>query len=217
VAEHVMAMVLAHLRRLPELLAAQRTARWLDPFPVRELRGTVAGVLGLGDLGASSAGLLRACGATVLGLRRSGGPVAGVDETFAPDLLHELLPRAEVLVLALPLTPLTRGMVGARELRLLPDGAFVVNVGRGPVLDEVALAAELRGGRLAGAALDVFAEEPLPASSPLWELPGVIVSPHCADVTVQTEERCLALYLDQVARFRAGRPLASVVGPSRGY
>jgi phosphoglycerate dehydrogenase-like enzyme len=133
------------------------------------------------------------------------------------DRLADFLRDLDILVVAAPLTDATRALVGAAELALLRPGAVLVNVGRGPIVDEAALLAALREGRLAGAALDVFDTEPLPPSSPLWSEPGMIVTPHSADVTAATDDRCLAQLLDNIGRFRAGEPLLNVVDPARGY
>ncbi|MBV1850527.1 D-2-hydroxyacid dehydrogenase [Catellatospora tritici] len=216
VAEHVAALLLAHYKRLPTLLDAQRDRLW-RPVAADEIRHKTIGVLGLGDLGRSTARLLTALGAVVLGLRRGPGAVAEVARTYRTAQLPEFLGQLDALVIAAPLTEQTRGLIGARELALLPGGAFLVNVGRGPVVDQDALAAALRCGHLAGAALDVFDDEPLAADSPLWALPNTIITPHCADSTVQTDERCLALLLAQIERYRRARPLDNTVDLSRGY
>ncbi|MEU6540669.1 D-2-hydroxyacid dehydrogenase [Streptomyces sp. NPDC047000] len=223
VAEHVLAVLLAHLKALPRTLAAQRERTWEVPVAA-ELRGRRAGVLGLGDIGRRTARLLDAFGARVTGFRRgtAGRPdsedvLPGLRTVHGRERLAEFLHGLDVLVVAVPLTEETAGLVGTAELALLRPGAVLVNVGRGPVVDEAALVAALRGGRLGGAALDVFAAEPLPPSSPLWSEPGVLITPHSADATAGTDERCLDLLLDNVIRFRAGRPLRNVVDPARGY
>ena len=230
VAEHVLALLLAHLKALPRTLAAQRERKWEVPVAA-ELRGRRAGVLGLGDIGRRTALLLDAFGARVRGCRRGadGGPgsegavpgpedaVPGLRAVYGRERVAEFLSGLDVLVVAVPLTEETAGLIGSAELALLRPGAVLVNVGRGPVVDEAALVAALRDGRLGGAALDVFATEPLPPSSPLWSEPGVLITPHSADVTPGTDDRCLGLLLDNVTRFRAGRPLRNVVDPARGY
>lgn len=223
VAEHVLALLLAHFKGLPQTLAAQRERDWKVPVAA-ELRGRRTGVLGLGDIGRRTAHLLDAFGARVRGCRRNAGgnpgsgfPVPGVSAVYGRERIEEFLTGLDVLVVAVPLTEETAGLIGGAELALLRPGAVLVNVGRGPVVDEAALVSALRTGRLAGAALDVFAAEPLPASSPLWSEPGVLITPHCADATAETEQRCLELLLDNLNRFGAGRPLRNVVDPARGY
>ncbi len=216
VAEHVLALLLAHYKRLPELLDDQRARRW-RPRVAAELYGRRAGVIGLGDLGRTTATLLSAFGVRVTGYRRTGEAVPEVDAVFGPGRLAEFLSGLDILVLAAPLTPSTRSLIGARQLALLNPGAVLVNVGRGPVVDEAALLAALRSGQLSGAALDVFDTEPLPRSSQLWTQPGVLVSPHSADVTAPTDTRSLDLIVDNVGRFRSGAALRNVVDPARGY
>jgi phosphoglycerate dehydrogenase-like enzyme len=216
VAEHVVALVLAHLRRIPDLVRAQQARQWPGDFPVSELRGRLAGLIGAGDLGRCTARLLQAFGARVRGLRRVAAPVPEMPEMHGADALPEFLAGLEVLVIAAPLTPETRGMIGPAELGRLAPGCLLVNVGRGPIVEEAALVAALQSGHLGGAALDVFDTEPLPPSSPLWSLPNVLVSPHCADLTAQTAERCLSQYLNQVSAFRRGAALRAV-DPALGY
>ncbi|MGW1598535.1 NAD(P)-dependent oxidoreductase, partial [Streptomyces sp. NPDC002343] len=180
VAEHVVAVTLAHLKRLPGLLAAQRTADW-EPADAGELGGLRAGVVGLGDLGRHTARLLGAFGTEVVGLRRGTAPVPEVSETYGPREWKRFYDGLDLLVVCAPLTDLTRGMVGRRQLALLRPGAFLVNVGRGPVVDERALLEALAAGRPAGAGLDVLATEPLPAAAPRWSSPRVLFPPPCAD------------------------------------
>ncbi|MFH9753064.1 D-2-hydroxyacid dehydrogenase [Streptomyces griseus] len=216
VAEHVASLLLAHYRALPTLLDAQRAGRW-KPLVAREIRGRTVGVIGLGDLGRSTARLLTALGAVVVGLRRGPGEVPEVERTYRADRLAEFLGQLDALVIAAPLTARTRSMIGERELALLPAGAYLVNVGRGPIVREDALVDALESGHLAGAALDVFAEEPLPSASRLWSLPGTVITPHCADSTEETDQRCLDLLLEQIRRYRSGRRPHNVVDLARGY
>ena len=131
--------------------------------------------------------------------------------------LDGALAAADALVLACPLTEQTRGLIGAARLGALPPGAILVNVARGAVVDEPALVEALRSGHLRGAALDVFAEEPLPAASPLWDLPNVLVSPHSASTLADENRRIVDLFLDNLERFLDGRPLRNRFDPARGY
>ncbi len=217
VAEYVAGVVLAHYKRLHEMRAAQLRLEWLPDFKIRELRGSVVGVVGLGDLGLNVARVLRAFGVRLRGLRRSSSPCAGVDELYQPSQLAEFVSGLDVLVVAAPLTPDTRGLIGARELGLLGPGALLVNVGRALVVQQDAMLEALRAGQLGGAALDVFEEEPLPAESPLWQTPNVFISPHCCDASPQSLERGLGLFLDNVGRFLNGEPLENVVDREAGY
>ncbi len=217
IAEFVAAVLLSHFKRLPQLRSLQQAHEWPDHFRISELRGRSVGVVGLGDLGGSIARLLKAFGMRVLALRRQPAPTPDVDEVFANDQLDDLLPQLDVLVLAAPLTPETRGLIGAEQLARLPRGAYLVNVGRGALLDEGALLEALRSGHLSGAALDVFAQEPLPPDSPLWGAPNLTISPHCSDHTDTTLERALAICLDNLGRFLRHEPLLNVVDRSLGY
>jgi phosphoglycerate dehydrogenase-like enzyme len=217
IAEYVLAVTLALYRRLPELHERQRAAEWVRGFQVTELRGQTVCIIGLGDLGRSIARVMRPLGVRLLGIRRHERSVPEVDETHPPGALLTLLERSNLLVLAAPVTPETRQLVGAEALSRLPRGSYLVNVGRGALLDEAALGEALRSGQLAGAALDVFAEEPLPPTSPLWSLPNLIVTPHTSTHTLENDERSLTLFLDNLERFRRGEALRNVVDRSRGY
>ncbi len=219
IAEHVFALVLAHTRRLGEVFRCQEAHRWGGERDLigKVLIGQTMGILGLGTIGRQVARRAAAFGMRVWGTKRRPEPVPAVERVLPPEGLDALLREAGVLVLTLPLTPATRGLLGDRELSLLPQGAFVVNVGRGDLLDEAALAAALREGRLAGAGLDVFAEEPLPPTSPLWGLPGVIVTPHIAGSFPGYMDAIVPLFCENLRRYLAGRPLINVVDTAVGY
>ena len=215
-AESVVGMILAHYKQHASLRACQKRGEWA-PRHLAEVRGQTVGIIGLGDLGGATARLLKAFGARVVGLRRHARPAPEVDQLFAPAQLMDFLRQLDVLVLAAPLTRETAGLIGADQLAALPRGAFVVNVGRGQLLDQAALVAALQSGHLGGAALDVFETEPLPSESPLWALPNVFISPHCADNTEQSQRRGLDVFLDNLERFRRGAPLRNVVDRDLGY
>jgi len=188
--------ILALTKGLPRLEADKRARRWAH-YPVDEARGTTVLVAGLGEIGREVARLATAFGMDVVATRRDEGD------------LDELLPRADSVVITLPLTAETRGMFDRRRIGLMKPGAILVNIGRGPVVDEVALVDALRSGRLRGAALDVYATEPLPADSPLWELDNVILSPHTAAQSVHENERIVELFVDNLRRYLAGDELRS--------
>ncbi|WP_273654221.1 NAD(P)-dependent oxidoreductase [Cellulomonas fimi] len=217
VAEHTLALVLAVVRRLPDLVRAQAERRWaadlggLQPVrptdTLRTLAGARVAVWGFGSIAARLAPLLTALGADVTGVATHAGDRHGYPVVTA-DALPDLLPRTDLLVSLLPATDATRHAVDARVLALLPAHAWVVNVGRGATLDEDALLDAVRSGRLAGAALDVFEEEPLPVTSPLWDEPRVLVSPHAAG---GRPVGAAALVAENYAAFAAGRPLRNVV------
>jgi phosphoglycerate dehydrogenase-like enzyme len=220
IAEHVLALALAHTRRLRELFEYQRRRAWGhgELRATRLLAGSTMGVLGLGTIGRAVARRAAAFGMRVWGTRRHvSAPPDGVERVFAPEALDDVLRVADVLAVTLPLTPETRGLLGARELALLPRGAFVVNIGRGQLIDETALIQALQQGRLGGAGLDVFAEEPLPVQSPLWELPTVIVSPHVSGAFPGYTDHMVALFCDNLRRYLAGQPLRNVVNTALGY
>jgi phosphoglycerate dehydrogenase-like enzyme len=201
-------------RDFPHWLRAQRERRW-DPiapadFP-RDLRGQTMLVYGLGAIGSEIARLAHLLGLKIIGVRRGQSPVEHVDEMYTPDQLGDLLPRCDWLTIACPLTDETRGMFTAALLGKLPAGARLINISRGEILDEPALIAALESGRLAGAYLDVFVQEPLPAASPLWDLPNVIVTPHNSVASAGNDARVNSLFLDNLKRWADNRPLINEV------
>lgn len=223
-AEWAVGAVLHFFRGIDRAVRAQAAGRWAKdeltalPAVMREVDGATAAVFGLGGIGAAVARRLVALGALVRGVRRRperGGP-AGV-EVFGADRLAEALRGADILVIAAPLTEGTRGALGSSALALLAPGAVVVHLSRGKVLDEGALLEALVAGRLAGAALDVFAEEPLPAGHPFWAHPRVLICPHASAVTPRVWDRQLELVLDNWARLCAGRELRNRVDLVAGY
>jgi phosphoglycerate dehydrogenase-like enzyme len=175
-------------------------------------------MVGVGRIGAEAARLARRLGMRVLGVRRSGKAHPSVHRMFKPARLREAFRQADFVVVTAPLTPETRGLIGAKELDALPKHAGLVNLGRGAVVDYDALMGKLWRKELSGAVLDVFPEEPLPPESPLWSTPNVILSPHCAvDDGRVYAERCIEIFLDNLRRYLAGRPLRNVVDPKLGY
>ena len=214
VAQTAVAGVLALARRFPQLMAAQRERRWAPPGPAspRDLSGQTAVIVGWGPVGRKIAAVLAAAGLQCIAVRRSAVPAADGFETFGYDDLHSILPRADWLLLACPLTPRTRGLIDAAALRRLPPGAQLVNVARGEVVVEADLIAALRSGAIAGAYLDVFEHEPLGSESPLWMLDNVIVTPHSAGHSDGNEPRVDAMFLANLARWVRGEPLAGMAG-----
>jgi len=214
IAQAVIMGVLALARNFPRWLRGQRNHQW-DPMPrsgfPRDLRGQTMLIYGLGNIGIEIARLAHAFGIKVIGVRRSSAAVANVDEMHTPDKLSKLLPQCDWLVLACPLTAETRGLVNATLLSQLPRGARVVNISRGEVVDEPALIAALQSGQLGGAYLDVFAQEPLPADSPLWDLPNVIITPHNSAASAGNDARIDALFLDNLGRWNRNQPLINEV------
>jgi phosphoglycerate dehydrogenase-like enzyme len=216
-AEYVCGLVLAFAKRFPETFALQRKREWRWRMTER-IAGGEALVIGAGSIGGAIARALRPLGLRVHGVaRRARTRDADFDEVHGVERLEEALPGADYVIVAAPLTDATRGLLDRRRLRLMKPTARLINVGRGPIVDEAALVEALRDGALAGAALDVFDAEPLDPGSPLWTLPGVIVSPHMSGDFIGWEQDIMSLFLDNVRRFRAGEPLVNVVDKARGY
>jgi phosphoglycerate dehydrogenase-like enzyme len=222
IAEHVLAVTLALFRRLPDAFRRQTAREWaqndIGTLGNRQIAGSRVLVLGLGAIGAAVARRIAALGAHVTGLRRRAShQVPGVTELASIDRLHEHLPSADVVVIAAPHTAETRHLIGSAELALMSRNAILVNVSRGPLVDEPALAGALRAGTIAGAALDVFVDEPLPPDSPFWTLPNVLITPHTAGVRSDYWDAATALFADNLGRFDTGEPLLNVVDKKAGY
>ena len=224
VAEHTIALVLAMAKRLPSAVLHQHEKRWAQqelwnehPRP-REVKGATLLVIGLGVIGSRVAEMASALGMHVLAIRENPEKGRGAaHEVFGLDQLNDTLPRADFVVLAAPLTEKTRSSIGAQQFASMKRDAYFINVSRGALVDESALIAAIQDGTIGGAALDVFKEEPLPESSPLWGLPNVLITPHSAAFTDQQWERHYELFSENLRRFRAGEPLLSVVDKRRGY
>ena len=215
IAHTAIAGVLALARGFPRWWAAQGRHEWAphrDAQQPHDLRGQTMVIVGLGAIGNAIARLAQALGLHVIGVRRKPrSPRDHVDEMYPPAMLHDVLPRADWLVLACPLTEDTRGLIDAAALARLPATAHVINVARGQLIDEPTLIEALRTGRLAGAYLDVFAAEPLPAESPLWDLPNVLISPHDCAASTGNEARVSELFLRTLEHWLRGEPLENEV------
>jgi phosphoglycerate dehydrogenase-like enzyme len=214
VAQTALAGLLGLSRRFPQLVRAQHEHRWAPlvagPMPP-DLAGQTVVLLGWGPIAQTLQPLLALLGLQVVVVRHGGAPAGPGIETVPHALLHTVLPRADWLLLACPLTDSTRGCIDAAALALLPPGAHLVNVARGEVVVEAALVAALQQGRLAGAYLDVFEQEPLPATSALWDLPGVLLTPHAAGHAGGNAARASAIFTDNLARWLRGQPLHNAV------
>ncbi len=218
IADHVFAFILAHTRRMREAYDFQTARRWVHQELVgTPLDGRTMGILGIGAIGVEVARRAVAFGMRVLGTKRRPEPIPGVERVWPPEGIEAVLREAHMLVLALPLTPATRGILGAREIAMLPRGSFVVNIARGGLVDEHALVAALESGYLGGAGLDVFADEPLPPESPLWRVPRLAITPHVAGDFPGYMDRVIPLFCENLRRYLAGDPLANVVDPALGY
>ena len=218
-AEFAIFGLLAMAKELPRLIEDQRARVWPEVRrPVRELSGQTLFLLGLGDIGREVARLGKALGMRTVGFRRTEGPPPEhVDEVHGPQRLAELAGQADAMVVSLPMTEQTAGLVDRATIERLPASCIFVNIGRGGVVDEPALIDALRDRRIAGAVLDVFATEPLPADSPLWTLPNVLVTPHAAALSARENERIAELFADNLPRYLDGRPLRNVVEPGVYY
>ena len=211
---YVLFAVIRYARDIDKFEEAQREGEWRYIHP-RPLATVKVGVLGLGELGAPAAGALASLGFDVRGWSRGAKTVPGVACCHGLDALDVLLGDVEILVVLLPLTPETRGLLDARRLRRLPPGAKLVNASRGAVVDEEALTLALADGHLGGATLDVFVTEPLHAGSPLWHMPSVLITPHVASITVpESAARDVA---ESIRRVRRGEPPLHAADPRRGY
>lgn len=213
VAQTALAGVLALSRRFPQLMTAQRAHRWeplLGPRLPRDLSGQTAVLVGWGPIGQRIGAVLRLLGLKLVVVRTQAAASAEAIETVSFENFLAVLPRADWLLLACPLTERTRQLVDARAFDALPPGASLVNVARGEVVDQASLIAGLQSGRLGGAFLDVFEHEPLPADSLLWDLPNVIVTPHTAGHSDGNAQRVATLFLDNLRCWLEGRPLLNL-------
>lgn len=216
-AEFAVFGVLAGAKGLPRLAADQRERRWDDRWEMRQLDEMTVLVVGLGGIGAECARRFSALGARVWGTTRRGEPVEGVDRLVPIDELEAAVGQVDAIVVTLPGTEHTHHLIGDRILRAVRPGVIVANVGRGTVIDEASLLAALDDGRVSFAALDVFEVEPLPADSPLWTHPSVLVSPHTAALSSKEEERIARRFAENASRFLDGLPLRSVVDTVEFY
>lgn len=215
-AEHALALLLAGLRQI----GTSVVLGWNDdviPPAVRTLRGATVTIVGAGGIGRELTPRLSACGAWVVAVNRSGTPVDGAVRTVTPDLLDDVLAETDHVVLAAPATADTRHLIDDRTLALLKPHSWVVNVARGPLIDQAALGRALTEGRIAGAALDVTDPEPPPHDDPLWSLPNLIVTPHIANPAPGLTREMAPWLAENVRRFAAGEQLISVVDPAREY
>ncbi len=235
-AEHAMLMLLALGQHLPDLIAVQKKGEWprdrWERFAPQELRTSTVGIVSYGSIGRQIARLLREFGPTILATKRDvmhpedtgyipegQGDVAGelVHRLYPPQALQSMLKECDFVVVTIPLTRDTQHMITAAELAVMKPSAYLIDISRGGVIDPNALLAALRDRKIAGAALDVFEQEPLPADHPLWKLPNVIITPHLAGFTPQYDQRAANLFAENLTRYLAGLPLYNHFDPQRGY
>jgi phosphoglycerate dehydrogenase-like enzyme len=236
VGEYVLMMLLALGHKLPELAEHQRKAQWpkdrWERFSPLELRGSTVGIVGYGSIGRQAARLLFNFGARVLATKRNA--MRPTDGGYAPDglgdpqgdFVYRLYPteatrsmvkECDFVVVTTPLTPRTRGLVSAEILEAMKPSAYLVDISRGGVVDHAALISALREHKIAGAALDVFPEEPLPDNSPLWKMSNVIITPHISGITTHYDARAIALFIENLKRHLAGQPLLNLIDLNEGY
>lgn len=225
VAEHVLALIFALAKKIPQAAVLQRKqiwgqeAIWKEGPRPREIAGATLGLIGLGSIGRRVAQMASALGMRVIAVREhvEKGSPPGVEAVFPPSALDEVLKQSDYVVLAAPLIATTQGLINADRLAVMKPDACLINVGRGAQVDEVALVEALRARRIAGAALDVFAHEPLPADSPLWSVENLLITPHTAGLTEKLWHRHYELFSDNLRRYLAGQPLRFVVDKQKGY
>jgi phosphoglycerate dehydrogenase-like enzyme len=224
ISEYVIGAIAAFAKGIIAARSAQLQHAW-QPYIPREMEGATVGIVGFGAIGRRVAELANAFGMRVLVVRRSirermSGSDAGtpvVESFFPPGDLGGVLAECDYLVLAVPLTDETRGLIADEELRVMKPGAVIVNIARGAVIDQQALLAALSEGRIGGAALDVTDPEPLPGGDALWDAPNVLITPHVSGATPRYMERAIDIFCDNLGRYVSGTPLRNVVDPDRGY
>jgi len=218
ISAHIMSYVLTFARGLHVYIPLQLQRQWTPGYDTIHLPDSTAVVVGIGGIGAETARLCSEFGLTVIGVDpRTSEPTQGVSEVHQPQDLSEVLPRADFVIVTVPETPETQAMFAAEQFRQMKSSAFFINIGRGAtvVLDDLAEA--LREGQLAGAGLDVFQTEPLPADHLLWSLPGVVITPHVAGRGPYLEDRRTELFIENCQRFNEGRPLKNVVDKAHWF
>ena len=220
VAEHVLALMLALTRRLDVAMRLQSQRRYERSeiaATADELAGKTLGIVGLGRIGQGIARVAMSLGMGIVATKRTPDPGAMVDELYSPDRLPVMLPKCDVLVLVLPLTSESAALIGRKEIELMKNGSYLINVARGAMVDHDALSDALASGKLRGAALDVFPEEPLPADSPIWDLPNVIITPHTAGSHPGYSERAARIFRQNLEAFLSGGEMVNVFDRDRGY
>lgn len=222
IGEHIFAFLLAFARGFPQLIRAQEKKQWraMENFDQNlfELAGKTMLLIGTGAIGAHTARMAAAFSIRVLGVRRNPEKIVeGIETMYGPGKLIEVLPKADFVVLTVPLTSETQGMIGKAELQAMKPSSYIINTGRGGTIKQQDLIQALQQGWIAGAGLDVFETEPLPPESPLWTMPNVIISAHTSGQTPHYQERIMAIFRDNLRRYIAGEPLMNVVNKKWGY
>jgi phosphoglycerate dehydrogenase-like enzyme len=214
--EFTLALILAVAKQIPRATTQQREHAW-KPFGPHRLSGRTLGVLGLGAIGHAVARRAAALGMRVIGTKRHPEPLAGVDEVLPASETRRVLEESDVVVVVVPRTPETAGLLDADAIAAMKPGAQLVNISRGGIVDEAALAKALRGGALSGAAFDVFEEEPLPPSNPLWDTPNLLITPHVAGFSREYMGRLAGIFFENIRRLERGESLVNLVDRDKGY
>ena len=236
IAEHAVMMMLALGHKIPALMASQRKSEWpkdrLERFQPVELRASTVGLIGYGSIGRQIARLLEPFGATILALKRDakspedfgfsgdgmGDPAGGLVQRIYPaEALRSVLRQSDFIVVCLPLTSQTKGLLSGSAFSAMKAGAYLIDISRGKIIDHASLIKALQDGKIAGAALDVFPEEPLPADDPLWVMQNVLLTPHIADNSLNYETQACDLFSENLLRYLAGLPLFNLFNAERGY
>jgi phosphoglycerate dehydrogenase-like enzyme len=217
IADYVLTGIAMLKWNVRQMFIDQADKRWVGKS-VAPLSAMTIGIIGLGAIGGEISRRAKSAGMTVIGFRKNvAAPTEHVDEVYSTDSLREVLGRCDAVVLAVPKTPHTVGMIGLEELASMKRDAVLLNISRGDIIREKELIDALQSGTIGGAMLDVFQQEPLPQDNPLWEMSNVIVTPHMAGGATDYIQRMLAIFCDNLDRFRAGQPLRNVIDPMRGY
>lgn len=220
IAEHLVMVTLMLLRRNPEYQQLVAEKRWRNDLKIRSIYGSTVVICGTGDIGSKYAQRLRPFGPRkIIGINRTGRMAQGFDEIFPISRLDEVLPQADIFVLTLPGTPLTNNLITAQRIALLKEDAFLINIGRGNCLDQAALTQALQEGKLAGAALDVFRQEPIPQEDPIWEAENLIITPHCSGqmTLAYTRDTLVDMFCENLERFHEGKPLLHTIDRALAY
>lgn len=218
VSEHVLAIMLSFCRNMTVHFKDQMNRKWRRLPEYRELAGSTIGIIGIGKIGEKIAETAKALGMKVLGLRRNPDRASSnVDRMFGPDQLMKMLPACDWVVISAAATKETGGMIGAPEFNAMKKSAYIINIARGALIQEDELIKALREDRIAGAGLDVFEKEPIEESSPFWELPNVIITPHVAAGTPYYVDRLVDIFCENIKRYYSGRPLINLVDRKLGY
>jgi phosphoglycerate dehydrogenase-like enzyme len=218
--EFALGAILYFAKDFRRMIHSQTAGLW-EPFDVLPISGQTVGIVGYGDIGRAVAARVRAMGMKVIAVKRhvstQKNPDPLADQIYGPDHLIEMLSRCDYIVVAAPLSAETLGLIGEAEFAAMKSSAVIINVGRGPVIEERAMIKALSERKIKGAALDVFAEEPLPKGHPFYQLENVLLSPHCADHTPDWLDNAMRFFIAQFERFRQGQPLLNVVNKKLGY